>query len=865
MKTPSTAGNHHVNRKSYVRGFRVLVVLNVLSVVSLGVASIAPALSGAANVRPRVNSQPTRQRVNCPWVSQSLDNRVTPLALANEVLSHMTVAQKVGFVVLSTHHALQNSNVGVPSLCIPSLTLTDGPNGIANGMTGVTQLPAAIGVAASFNPAMARATGLVEGAEARAKGIAVVQGPELNLARVSQSGRIFESFGEDPYLTSVMGVANVKGIQSTGELADAKHFSAYTQETARVRLNQIVSPRALAELYNAPFRAVVQHAHVASLMCSYGLLNGVNTCSNSYIYSTLNSWKFRGFVRSDLMAVKNIPLALRAGLDLIKPASLPLMIRMVRRGTLPMRDLNRAVRTVLETMFAFGLIAHPVRGELVAVVRTPEHLRVALRVAQAGIVLLKNAGAVLPLSGRVTSVAVIGTAANLGAPVAGGGSSAVKAAFVVTPLAALRSALGSRAIVTYQPGGPTTTDLDQLSNVKVLSGTRLQLIAPIKRVGEPGKSDLSVELAPNVSNAIATATQPGTGDGWRNWGFRVRARKTGTYEVTFQQIGDTWLYLNGHPVLASRGLQSRTDMSTTIQLRAGHHYDFHATWFQVRHHLAPKFGILDVSPQIHAAVAAARKAQVAIVFAGDFTMEGADRTSLALPGDANALISAVAAVNHRTIVVLNTGGAVVMPWLGHVAGVLEAWYPGQMDGAAIAPILTGAVDPSGRLPLTFPANSSNVPTASTGEFPGVHSVVKFATGLDIGYRWYQTHAVTPLFPFGFGLAYTTFQLSNPSLRRTPLGVVVHVNVTNSGTQSGTDVVQAYLHYPTIAGEPPEQLRAFTRVQLAPLSSKRVTLYLAASGFQIFQHQSFRTVAGSYRIDIGQSSANLGLHLKLQLP
>ena len=200
-------------------------------------------------------------------------------------------------------------------------TLTDGPNGIAYGARGVTQLPAAIGVAASFNPDVAYATGRVAGVEARGKGLDVVQGPGLNLARVPQSGRTFEAYGEDPYLAGVMGVANVDGIQSQGVIAEAKHFTAYNEETDRVQLNQDVSERALAEIYDAPFEAVIQQAHVGSIMCSYGSLNGTNICSDASLYQQLRSWGFNGFVRSDLDRNRDPAAAFAAGLDLIKPIS----------------------------------------------------------------------------------------------------------------------------------------------------------------------------------------------------------------------------------------------------------------------------------------------------------------------------------------------------------------------------------------------------------------------------------------------------------------------------------------------------------------------------------------------------------------
>lgn len=851
----------------HLRGYVVAGALCVTGVVgALAATSQASGsqASRAAITRTTSNNHAAHAALHCPWVSESLHHQASPASLAGQVLSKMTLAQKAGFVVLKTYPPLENSNLAIPSLCIPALTLSDGPNGVANGLTGVTQLPAAIGVAASFNPALARATGQVMAQETRAKGIATVQGPELNLARVPQSGRIFETYGEDPYLTSVLGVASIEGIQSTGEMANAKHVSAYTQETARLLLNQVVPPRPLAELYNAPFKAAVQQAHVASVMCSYGSLNGVNICSDPYLYATLKSWGFTGFVRSDLGAVRNVAQALRAGIALVKPASAPVVVRMVRAGTVSTSDLNRAAKSVLTRMFAFGMIAHPVSGSLLANTTTPAHTQVALTAAEQSVVLLKNQASVLPLAKTITSVAVIGASAQQSPQVSGGGSSAVRAPFVVTPLQAIRSSLGRNVRVSYSPGGPASLDLDTLSDVEIVSGTPLKLITPLKAAGAAGKSDISIELNRTLTAAAATASQPGTGEGWSHWRFKVRAKKSGIHEVSMQETGDTWLYLNGHLILASPGVHAPTDMATTVKLRAGHTYSFSARFYEEKGHAPPKFGIVNVTPQINAAVAAARSAKAAIIFAGSFSTEGGDSAGLNLPGDANALISAVAAVNSHTIVVLNTGNAVLMPWLRSVAAVVEAWYPGEQDGAAIAAVLSGAVDPSGRLPITFPTSSTAQPMSSPQLFPGVDLTVNFGTGLDVGYRWYQANGVKPLFPFGFGLDYTSFKLSHATLKKTSSGVTVKVTVSNTGTRSGADVVQAYVKYPSLAGEPPEQLRAFNRVVLRPSSSRTITMAIPSSGFTVFKNGSFTTVAGSYGIDIGQSSADLSVHLNVNL-
>jgi beta-glucosidase len=838
-------------------------------VVLAGGLIATPPVSGASDVAAALNAPMTSSR-NCPWVGQSLHHLASPSTLAREVLDKMSLTQKVNFVILKSGDGLQSFNTGVPSLCIPALTLSDGPDGIAGRMTGVTQLPAEIAIASTFNPIMASSVGKVIGAEARTKGIDVVQGPGLNVARVPLDGRVFETYGEDPYLASVLAVADIQGIQSEGAMALAKHFSAYTQETARTRLDQIVPLRALAEIYDVPFEAAVEIGHVAGLMCSVGFINSVQDCADPYLYSTLQSWGFTGFMRSDERGAPHAAKAFDAGLALIKPAAASTLIRLVKEGRLPTHYLNRAVSEVLTEMFDHGLIAHHRAVTITARARTRAHARVALLAAEQGVVLLKNAGSDLPISKDVKSVAIIGTDARTAPLSTGGGSSLVIAPFVITPLKAIRSALGPHVHVTYSSGAPSLLNLHSVSDSQVVSGSALPVPTFPKEKGNTdvaGKADLYIDSARNVSAAIATAARPGAGKGWSHWDVVLRAHETGLYEVSMQQIGDTWFYLNGQRLAASEGLHAPSLLTATVRLRAHRRYKFSARWFSVPHHGSPGFGIADDTPEIKAAVAIARKARVAIVFVGEYSTEGADRPDLELSGDANALIKAVSAVNPRTIVVLNTGGAVVMPWLDRVAGVLEAWYPGEEDGRAIAAILTGTVDPSGRLPITFPTSLAAQPMTALGQYPGVDSVTDYGTptkALDVGYRWYQANNVTPLFPFGFGLDYTTFHLSDPTLQETANGVVVHLTVTNTGAREGADVVQAYVQYPSSVAEPPEQLRAFVRVALQPSSSRQVTLTIPRTGFQAFLNGSFEIVPGQYGVNVGQSSANLAIHLEVNL-
>jgi beta-glucosidase len=847
------------------KGKRTLGIL--LALLATTTVSVGASASSLAHPRSLGDASPERTggapSQRCPWASAVVEARSSPSLLANEVVAKMTLEEKATFVVLRAEPGYENTNAGVPRLCIPPLTLQDGPNGISFGDTKVTQLPASLGIAASFDPALANAYGKVLGQEARGKGIDAVQGPNLNLARVPESGRVFEGFGEDPYLASAMGDAVIEGIQSTGVMADAKHFRAYNQETARGRLNQRVSQRALAELYLAPFASAVTVGHLASLMCSYGSLNGISDCASPSLYKTLyDVWGFPGFVRSDLGAVQDLSAAFDAGLSLIKPASPSTVIGDVEDHRLSISALDEGVRRVLEEMFAFGLVGHRRQGRADAGVATPAHAAIALSAAEQSIVLLKNHG-VLPLSKRTRSIAVIGADAGLEAMSAGYGGARVVAPFIVTPLAAIRRSLTSPAKVIFASGGPGVTELPEIPFDNYHLGAPLPLL-PVPRYVLGGKSELPIIDAPQVTPATETAIRPGLGSPWSDWNATIVPPRSGTYDISITNNGDTWFSINGRSVVSFRGLHSRFTWTTAAYLVGGRSYHFELQWFQAGE-LTPRLGWVDITPAITKAVQAERRAQVAVVFVSDFNTEGLDRPTLELPGGADALIEAVAKANRRTVVVLNTGGAVLMPWISRVSAVLEAWYPGEQDGRATAAVLFGTVDPSGRLPITFPPSDSAVPVSSPSQWPGIDATVTYSEGLDIGYRWYEVHHVRPLFAFGFGLSFTSFSLGRLHIRATRRQDLISLPVRNSGHRVGTDVVEAYLEYPANSGEPPRLLRAFTRVALRAGQTRTAVLNLDRSAFQAFIGGKWKVPTGRFVLWVGSSSGVLTDSATLRAP
>jgi beta-glucosidase len=615
----------------------------------------------------------------------------------------------------------------IPRLGIPALAEADGRAGVGNQATQVTLLPAPIAAASGWDPALLNTFGQVLGDEEWKKGTTVALSPSIDVVRVPEWGRTFESYGEDPYLNGQMAQAEIKGIQSQGPIANANMDLTMHQESNRFKEDSIVDERTLHEIYLVPFAAAVEQGHVGTVMCAYVKTNGVYSCESADVLNDMlrGELHFDGFVMSDWTATHSTVDAVENGLNQEMPgdkyfgASLRTA---VESGEVSRSLIDQRVRQILVPMFRQGLFDNPNTGSWAANVQTPEHAAFSRHVAEQGTVLLKNDGDLLPLNKGV-SIAVIGEAGGSKPMAEGAGSSGVKPTYVISPFDGLRK---------VAPG----------SSITCSSG-----------------SDLAA---------------------------------------------------------ASR---------------------------------------------------AATEARVAVVFVLTDETEGSDRPDLKLPSNQDQLIAAVAAANPRTIVVLDTGGPVLMPWIDKVAGVIEAWYPGQEDGNAIASILYGDVNPAAKLPLTFPRTASAIPTSSEQQWPGVDGRSVYSEKLNVGYRWYDTTNTEPLFPFGFGLSYTTFRLDTLSVTPKTLhsgsswkDVTVKVSVTNTGKRAGAEVVQVYVQQPAANGEPPHQLHAFGKVNLAPGETKPLTLSLDERSFSLYDvaSRNWKTPVGKYTVLVGTSSRDLPL-------
>jgi beta-glucosidase len=845
--TQRSSGPEEGQRRSRRPGALVLTAALIAGVpLALSAASCSaaaatgarPASAGQASSRTTsgrtVNgggNVPSAREAACPWLNQSLSvaRRVSLL------LARMTLADKIAMVGgqgISKPYVFFTA--AQRSLCIPALGMEDGPNGVGDKLTGVTQLPSGVALAATFDPALARAYGQVIGSEEWGKGAAVNLGPTVNIDRDPRWGRSFETFTEDPYLNASLAVSEIDGVQSTGELSQVKHFAVYNQETNRNTAadDAIVSVRAMHEIYLPAFEQAVTKAHVASVMCAYSTVNGQYACQNRYLETiTLDQrWGFRGFVTSDYGAIHATSAALD-GTDMQQPFSTyfgrPLE-RDVKDGVVSVSVLNRMVSRILYEMFRFGLFNHPPTGNTRAVVTTPAHQAVATQVAEAGTVLLKNAGGVLPLApADGGSIAVIGPAASAQPADTGGGSTYVIPPFSVTPLQGLTSAAGTGTTVSYTQGLPADTSLPAIPS-----------------------ADLSPAYAPTRS----AGTYEGT----------LTAPQTGTYVLALENdcgcYHPTYLSVSGRQLLAVPSTPPVHTYSVAVRLVAGRTYAIKVdgsssalTW------ATPSY----LAPGLSAAVQAAKAAKTAVVVVSDDTeSEAADRQTLSLPSAQDELIEQVAAANPRTVVVIDAGAPVAMPWLSKVASVVDAWYPGESNGTALASVLFGRTDPSGHLPVTFPVGLAQVPAATKAEFPGTAGQVHYTEGILVGYRWYDARHLTPLFPFGYGLSYTRFSFADLKVS----GTVVTARVTNAGQVAGSDVVQLYLGDPARAGEPPRQLKSFDRVTLKPGQSQTVKFRLTRHDLSYWSDAANAWIEpdGSFTVYVGDSSALANLPLRGRL-
>ncbi|MBC7888226.1 MAG: glycoside hydrolase family 3 C-terminal domain-containing protein [Ferruginibacter sp.] len=673
-------------------------------------------------------------------------------------IKQMTLEEKVGMI----HGNSSFTSAGVQRLGIPELTMSDGPHGVrmehGRGWDASTQhvfdsgtyLPTGICLASTWNPKLGYAFGAVLGSEANARGKDIILGPGINIIRSPLNGRNFEYQSEDPYLVAKMVVGYIKGVQDQGVAACVKHYLANNQETKRSSINVLMSDRALREIYLPGFKAAVQEGGVYTAMGAYNKFRGQWCTENDYLVNKIlkGEFGFKGLLMSDWSAVHNTLEAIWSGTDLEMGTDLDkkaydkfyladTVITLVKNGVVDEKLIDEKVRRILYVMYKTHMFDKRPAGSF----STKEHFATAKKVAEEGIVLLKNNSNTLPLNkNTIKSIALIGAnAATLQS--LGGGSSQVRTRYEITPREGLTRMGAGKFNVSYSAGYKVEKDAKANKDL-------------IKE---------AVDAAKNADVAIIVG-------GWV------------------------------------------------------HGYDF-SKWSD-----------------------------------NAYDAEGADKPDMEMPFGQNELIDAVIKANPKTILVLMGGGAIDMTrWVNDVPAILQAWYPGSEGGNALAEILFGEVNPSGKLPVTFPKQLSESPAHAIGEYPGDGVTVHYLDDIFVGYRYFDTYKVAPQFPFGHGLSYTSFGYSNMNVVAGNQSATVTLTVTNKGKLAGAEVVQVYVKDDVSTLRRPEkELKGFEKVFLKAGESRMVTIVLGKDAFQYYNDIKGQWVVepGSFTIMAGSSSRDI---------
>ncbi len=769
----------------------------------------------------------------------------------------------------------------IPRIGLPAMTMADAGQGVRGGpdstLGPATAFPSGVAMASTWNPVLVGQLAAAIGVEAHNKGtgVQVMLGPAVNIQRSPLGGRNGEYFSEDPFLAARLSVGYIQGMQGTGTVACIKHFAANNQETDRFGINAVVSERALREIYWPAFEAGVKEGGVWAVMSSYNRLNGPHASASSYMLTDVlkKGWGYSGMVMSDWGGVHAVARTIEAGNDLEMPNGEFLSPEHVKaelaRGTITQDQIDQNVRRTLRTVLRSGVV-DGLKAPDHSLVNSDAHRAVALKAAQESMILLKNEGNLLPLdTTKIRSVALIGPASS-NWQIGAAGSPGLTPLHEVGPLEGLKTRLGAGITVRSSSGGDT--------GASFAAG----LIA-VPQSGEAGfKAEYFANRALQGTPTITRVdpqidfTHSPAGVGPNDWSARwttsLTPKKSGLTTFYLRADDGSRLFLDGKAIIDHWQDSAANTQKAQVQLTAGQKYELRVEYYQGGGDQSVKFGWSEPgSGPYDEAVSAARQSDVAIVVVTTRGTEGegGDRPSFELPGDQNELIRLVSAANPKTIVVLNNGTPVAMPWLSSVPGLIETWFPGQEGGTALAQVLCGDINPSGHLPTTLGARREDYP--DTGNFPGKNGEVRYDEGIYVGYRAFDKRGIAPLFPFGYGLSYTTFRIDDLKLSAPTMAangtLSATVRVTNTGKRAGAQVVQLYIHDPAPKTDKAvRELKGFTKVMLQPRQSQTVTIPLKMRDFAWcdVNAKGWRVDAGQYEIAVGDSSRNLTQKASVQV-
>jgi beta-glucosidase len=770
----------------------------------------------------------------------------------------------------------------VERLGIGRLKVSDGPSGVRGERIGTRRslsFPCGMAAGATWDVDLLERYGAVLAEEATAKGVHVLLGPTVCIPRTPLAGRTFESFSEDPLLSARLAVAYISGVQAGGVGCCVKHFACNDQEHERMTISAQVDERTLREIHLPSFEGAVRDAGVWSIMSAYNRVNGTYCGEHPRLLGDLlkDEWGFDGVVISDWFGTHSTAPAAAAGLDVEMPGPPSFLggklASAIRAGELDEPVLDETVRRILRLAERSGLLdAKPADGEPQDP-EDPGRRRVAREVAIAGTVLLRNDG-LLPLAPSVRRLAIIGPNSDL-IEAGGGGSSQVTPHRMLSFVDEMRTRLTDVEIV-YEQGCRLDRGVPTIDPRLVPDGLQVEYFADTSFGELAGTDTLWTGSFVALGDPI-----PGVAVG----AFSMRARAafrpdvSGTWQLGIANAGKARVLLDGDVVIDNTeptrgeffyGMGSGT-VTTSLDLTAG---SVHELVVDMVCEGLPVAGFRigaarpAAADPMERAVAAAADADVAIVVVGSngqWETEGSDRKNLRLIGEQDELIRRVLAANPNTAVVINAGAPVETPWADDAAAVLMLWYPGEEGGPALADIVTGAAEPGGRLPITFPKRVED--GATEGWYPGSGGKVEYGEGVLVGYRHFDTNDVEPAFAFGHGLSYTTFDYGQPTVAVEGHRATVTLSLTNTGTRRGSEVVQLYVgDVEASVVRPRKELKAFTKVEVDAGKTVSVTLALDERSFAFWDeaNHGWLVEPGAFDVSIGSSSRDIRTQLRLEL-
>ncbi|KAH7919491.1 glycoside hydrolase family 3 protein [Leucogyrophana mollusca] len=803
----------------------------------------------------------------------------------------------------------------VARLGIPAIKVSDGPNGIRGNHffmgTPAKCLPSATALGATWDTELIEEVGLkLLANEAKLRSAPIILAPTCNIQRNPLGGRSFESFSEDPLLSGLIAAAYVKGVQKGGIGTAIKHYVCNDKENDRMAYDSVLSERALREIYLMPFMLAQKHAKPWSFMTAYNRVNGTHASENKHLLQDIlrGEWGFDGLVMSDWFGIYSIDLSINAGLDLEMPGTnkwrtLDLVNRSIQSRKLTVRTVKERARKVVELAKRVAKEAPELLdGDgLERTVESDEDKALMRTLAGESVVLLKNEGGLLPLQPRtLKKVAIVGGNAKAYV-LSGGGSAALKPSYFVSPYDGIVNGLPSNVEVTYSEGAATYMEMPSLDfEMLTPTGERGWIGSWYAHEDDESMATVSQPMEKRLIDEtrifISTSSPKGI---TRRWTLKLEGQlKPRAHDCTFEfgltVAGRAKLFVDGKLVIDNWTRQRRGESffnsgtleeKGTVELKANTKHNILVEFCNVR---SPADGdedqmVMDSNPGVRLggaevqdadekmaeAVKLAKEADVVIAVVGlnaDWETEGYDRKTLALPGRTDELINKVVAANPKTVVVTQSGSSITLPWTDSVPAIVHSWYLGNATGEAIADVLLGKKNPSGKLSLTFPKRLEDI--ASHGHFHSENGVVQYGEDLYVGYKHFQHRGITPQFAFGHGLSYTTFaysdlQLSKPTVANGDFSLTASVTLTNTGKLTGSEVVQLYVAMPTTTdlSHPPLLLRAFTKVKdLQPGESKKVTLSLDKYAVSYWENRITRWVVekGEYGVRVGAGSDNLPL-------